>query len=947
MEVVIQNILKELSSREDLLNLFREKLGFRAPAVSTPPFDIDEKDVKEAETIAEISQVRVFYINLQSLFDGSFADERRIRKIEREVLTKLPRANRRQSIFIFSDSSKEYWDFIYPMNYGRRLVLKRFTIRPDNRDKLRTPASQLANLLIKSEEEDRVYKNLEETFSVEAVSERFFKDYEEVFNIVKDSLLRQSSEKKRIHRFVHQLLNRLMFLYFVQRRGVFDGDKNFLATFWNTYRNNFEGKNEFYDKWLKVLFFEALNKKFVPRDYFKISKELNFNSFLQLAPHLNGGLFQEDPEIDFLNIGLADVLFIKIFDFLESYNFTVRESTPFDEDLEIDPEMLGNIYEAMVNVTEISSEDERHKAGIFYTPRTEIEFMFRQSLVEFLFNKTKIDKFKLYQLIFFELEEQKVPRFSQKEAKTLYDVLSAITIVDPACGSGHYLVIAVQILFDLKRELWIQLGNREESFNPFEEKLKIIEGSIFGVDIKRWAVEIARLRLWLDLLVEATDEQLQPGGEALLPNLAFKIRVGDSLVQEIGGIFFRAKEIKGIPSSLIALKNQLIEAKKSYFYGKGASEPQVKSREVQFFKALLGEKIKEFKEQIYRLEAPLRESFRRQLQLTTIGKKEAEQLKLELSKKEQEKINQLKEEMTHFEKEKQKISMRSEFAFWPIEFAEVFAEKDGFDIVIANPPYVRQELIADPQREKSTVEEKKEYKQKLLRQIQLDWNDEKGNLIKISQRADLYVYFYLKGLQLLNPDGVMCYISSNSWLDVGYGAGLQEIFLRRVPILAIYDNQTKRSFKHADVNTTIVVLKAPKLKDWDAEIKNNKVKFVMFKKPFEEVVFTEILWQIDNTKKERMSTKEFRLIQKTQEDLYTEGLEEEKIEAKKKVFGGNYVGNKWGGKYLRAPEIYWIILKKGRDKLIRLGDIAEVRFGIKTGANEFFYVEDMTDKIKE
>ncbi len=946
--IQIQNLLKEINSKEDLLKLFREIIGFKAPAISETPFDVDKKNIKEAEIIAEFGPTKVFYLNLLFPFEDSFADERKIRKIERQIISKLQSSFQRQNLFVFSDLNKNYWDFIYPVKYGPRLVLKRFTIRPDNRDKLRTLSIQFSNLTVEPGEENQIYKKLEETFSVEAVSEHFFKDYEEVFNATKEALQKQSSEHERIHRFVHQLLNRLMFLYFVQRRGVFNGDKHFLANFWNAYRNNFEGKNEFYDKWLKVLFFEALNRKFFsPRDYFKISKELNLNSVLQLAPYLNGGLFWEDPEVDYLNIKLSDNLFIKIFDFLESYNFTARENTPLDEDLEIDPEMLGNIYEAMVNVSEIPSEDERHKAGIFYTPKTEIDLMIRRSLVEFLFNKTKIDKLKLYQFVFPETEDEVMPKFNRQEAERIYHILDKITIVDPACGSGHYLVSALQILFDLKKELWSQMGNSEESFKSFEEKRKIIENSIFGVDIKEWAAEIAKLRLWLDLMVSAEDEQLQPGSEALLPNLAFKIRVGDSLVQEIGGIFFGAKEIQGVPRSLIALKKQLVDAKRAYFRGeKGVTEPMVKSKEIQFFTAIIDEKINELKGEIQRIEAPLYQSFKEQLKLLTLGKKEAEQLKLELTKKEKEQINQLKQQITHLQEERKKISMDRKYAFWPIEFAEVLSGENGeggFDIVIANPPYVRQEMIEDPQKPNDKVAAK-QYKEKLLKQIQLDWNDEKGNLIKISQRADLYVYFYLKGLQLLNPDGVMCFISSNSWLDVGFGAGLQEILLKRVPILAIYDNQTKRSFKHADVNTIIALFGAPKKRDWLSEIKENKIKFVMFRKPFEEVCFSDILWQIEEAKEERLLNENFRLVQKDQWSLYLEGIEEkEETQQKLTKEMGNYVGNKWGGKYLRAPEIYWTILEKGKNKMCRLNDLATIKAGIITGNNEKYYKKRTKD----
>jgi hypothetical protein len=285
---------------------------------------------------------------------------------------------------------------------------------------------------------------------------------------------------------------------------------------------------------------------------------------------------------------------------------------------------------------------------------------------------------------------------------------------------------------------------------------------------------------------------------------------------------------------------------------------------------------------------------------------------------------------------------------WDLAFAEVFQMKKGFDIVIANPPYVRQERIEDL----SGFYNRNEYKEKLIEQIRLDWSygyegEPKLHPIpqKFDKKCDLYVYFYLKGLKLLNPDGVLCYISSNSWLDVGFGRILQEVLVKRCPIVAIYDNQVKRSFKHADVNTIIALIKAPKERDFDEEVKNNKVRFVMFKKPFEEIMFSEIFIDLEkdyNLKEfqegKRRENEKYRLHILNQKDLWEFGKDEKTAQ---------YIGNKWGGKYLRAPEIYWKILEKGKGKLVKLGDIAEVRFGIKTGANEFFYVEDVTDKIED
>jgi len=941
----IQKILKEANDPNDFKRLFIEILGFKK--VSNDFVNISEniKDlISESKIIAEFNPVFVFYFKLNLDFDNNLISERNIRTKERIIIREIIRTYRQNHLFVFSDNKNVYWDFVYPFRYGNRLQLKRFNINPDNRDKLRTPSEQLSLLIINENNKESIFEKLEKTFNTEAVSEKFYKDYISVFNKVKNDLKKQFNDEEKIHWFTHQLLNRLMFLYFVQKRGVFGGNKNFLAYFWDTYRNFYDGKDEFYDKWLKVLFFEALNGKFTPKDYFKIDGEINLNSILFIAPHLNGGLFKENTDFDYIDVKVKDNLFVDIFDFLESYNFTVRESTPLDEDLEIDPEMLGNIYEMIVNVSEAPEEDERHKAGIFYTPKIEIDFMIRRSLVEFLYNKTAINKEKLYQFIFPEIEEEIIPDFSEDEIQKIYEELDKITIVDPACGSGHYLVVAMDIIFELKKILWKKLGNKEDSFNIFNEKLKIIEKSLFGIDIKDWAVEIARLRLWLDLMISAKDEDFTPGGKALLPNLAFKIRIGDSLVQEIAGTFFKVREIKDIPPSLRALKNQVIEAKKEYFYNK-IEEQWVKSKENEFFRALIDEKINKLKQDKNEIQ---RKYFN--VQVLNFDQNSTQGLKNELnelSAKDKEKLDKIDEQIKILNEEKEKISLKSKFAFWPIEFAEILSgEKNGFDIVIANPPYVRQEMIADLIGGRS----KKEYKAKLIEQIKKDWEaiefNKKSPLPKkFDNRSDLYVYFYLKGLKLLNPDGILCYISSNSWLDVGFGRVLQEVLIKRCPIVGIYDNQVKRSFKHADVNTIIALIKAPKERDFDEEIKNNEVRFVMFKKPFEEVMYSEIFIDLEKD----YDLKEFQEGKRRENEIYRLHIVNQKDlwEFAKDEETGQYIGNKWGGKYLRAPEIYWKIIEKGKGKLVRLGDIAEVRFGIKTGANEFFYVEDVTDKIED
>jgi hypothetical protein len=231
---------------------------------------------------------------------------------------------------------------------------------------------------------------------------------------------------------------------------------------------------------------------------------------------------------------------------------------------------------------------------------------------------------------------------------------------------------------------------------------------------------------------------------------------------------------------------------------------------------------------------------------------------------------------------------------WRIAFAEVFAEKQGFDIVLANPPYVRQELI--PQA----------YKQLLL---SLYPDAAEG-------RSDLYVYFYARALQLLRPNGIHVFICSNSWLDVAYGGKLQKHLLENAHILAIYESALERQFTSAAINTIISFLRKGRPDD------AAETRFIRLLDAFEKSV----------TDPSRQ-----RIVVKTRAELWREGSDE----------SGRYVGNKWGGKYLRAPDIFFTILEKGKGKLVPLGEIAEVRFGIKTGANEFFYLQPVEMSVKD
>jgi hypothetical protein len=213
---------------------------------------------------------------------------------------------------------------------------------------------------------------------------------------------------------------------------------------------------------------------------------------------------------------------------------------------------------------------------------------------------------------------------------------------------------------------------------------------------------------------------------------------------------------------------------------------------------------------------------------------------------------------------------------------------------------------------------------------------------EISKRAGIYAYFFVHGTKFLKDGGYFGFIVSNSWLDVEYGKGLQEFFLKNYKIIAIIESKVERWFEEADVNTCIVILQ--KCRD-DMEREENLVRFVYLKKPLRHFIPpAQDIWEkqierinaIDKLKKTILAhndyyeNEELRIFPKSQKELWDEGFDSEEQ---------RYVGAKWG-KYLRAPEIFFKILEKGKEKLVPLKEVAKVRFGIKTGANEFFYLTE-------
>ena len=487
---------------------------------------------------------------------------------ERPIISRLLKSYP-YALFIFSNREQTDWHFVnakYDPNHpDKRRLYRRITIGPT--EKLRTASERIAMLDSHSLDSPlEIQSRHDDAFDVEAVTKEFFKSYQTVFQRLQDDLTNQTNDNQWAHDYALQFLNRCMFLYFIQRKGWLDDDADFLRTFWESYQTTDQPVGSFVDRWLNVLFFEAFNNRFHGgHRHFPDT----IRKALASAPYLNGGLFTENDLDSQHDFQISDSRFKSIFNFLESYNFTIAEDSPLDQEVAVDPEMIGKVYESLVNVSE--ETDKQGDAGIFYTPRTEIDLMCRLALVDNLANHLGEEhKSAVYEAVFAFESEERADADQKLRGRNLWnrldECLKGLAVVDPACGSGSFLVGMLHILDDLQDRANRVLGYEQLSF---DRKKAIIGKNLYGVDVMEWACHVAELRLWLSLAIDADipRAELQLRIEPLLPHFSFNIRCGDGLLQEIGGmnlVQIRA-DFSGIPRSLKSRTTRLKNEKLKFF----------------------------------------------------------------------------------------------------------------------------------------------------------------------------------------------------------------------------------------------------------------------------------------------------------------------------------------------------------------------------------------------
>ena len=552
------------------------------------------------------------------------------------------------------------------------------------------------------------FENFKTAFSVEALSDEFFNRYreqyadfiqyitgkrfikvggkweEKVLGLPNDSLMQAFEfNEKKIRDYIKKMMGRLTFLHFLQRKGWLCGDLNYLQNLF--VRSQYQ--DDYLDSVLEPLFFGILNTK--PEGREQIFEQYNWDMALlkewESIPYLNGGLFERDKEDEPESKFPADY-FKRLFQFFSEYNFTIDENDPNDAEVGVDPEMLGKIFENLL-------EDNKDK-GAFYTPKEIVRYMCQESLIAYLETNTSIAKEKIRQFVL--IPDENVEEIPENKRSKLLEALKDVKICDPAIGSGAFPMGLLNELLNCREAL-------EHLDVPRSEiKKSIIQNNIYGVDIEKGAVDIARLRFWLSIVVD--EENASP-----LPNLDYKIMQGNSLIESY----------KGLDLSKLTYEK---EGKKD-------------SGEVELFDD-------EKKQMQKRLSIWLSKYY------SCSDHDEKERIKQEIFETIYLQLKQLAySDAILSELKTINFAENNQFFLWHTWFSDVFNRpngKSGFDIVIGNPPYIKE--LGN---------------EKVFAPIINSFFGKKYHAGKM----DYWYYFLHKAIELISGSGIISFITSRYWIN--------------------------------------------------------------------------------------------------------------------------------------------------------------------------------------
>ena len=684
----------------------------------------EEKPLAEATGICSIKQVGQIDIGVQPLqiFDVTVSDrvmmERNRVNIQRLIRKVMENYSSAFMLFHYENDTRWDWRFTFCHKKGSQKEVtdsKRYTFLLGPGQSCRTAANNFNKLYENRDTLDM--SKIEEAFSVEALTYEFFGKYKEEYdkfveyitgkryvkkgNKYVEAIIHEphptlypcfSNNDKLVRDYVKKMLGRIVFLHFLQKKGWLgvsyneewgSGDQNFMLHLFK--KATEKQKENFLDEVLEGLFAEGLDCNRADKsDLYDTKVEGLRNCRI---PYLNGGLFERD-YLDELAVRFPAEYFDSLLTMLSQYNFTIDENDPNDAEVGVDPEMLGRIFENLL-------EDNKDK-GAFYTPKEIVQYMCRESLIAYLQTDQN------------EEDKETIRKFvTTHDAELLGDLkanieqkLLDVKICDPAIGSGAFPM-------GLLRELFFCRSAIEPNIieNAANIKRYIIQNNIYGVDIERGAVDIARLRFWLALIVdEKTPEAL--------PNLDFKIMQGNSLLEQYNGADLSTMTEKkvGAEQSITIFENILDVYRKN-----------------------LRDKLAEYY------------SCPEHTKKVQLRKDIADIVKQELT-----------EQGIHIDFKDMDLSANSQFFLWHTWFHDVFSRpsKEGFDIVIGNPPYIDSETMTNVMS-------------KLREQYSQIFTCAKGNW-------DMFVVFVEMGINLCWSGGIYSFILPNKLIAAKYTSKLRE-----------------------------------------------------------------------------------------------------------------------------------------------------------------------------
>ena len=570
------------------------------------------------------------------------------------------------------------------------------------------------------------------------------------------------------------------------------GQKRFIRAIFDNCINR---KKNFFDDYLEPFFYDGLNHK---------RKNQYFSLFNCKIPFLNGGLFEplDNYKWKIARFNIDNEIFSNkeetgILDFFDRYNFTMNEEEPLEKDVAVDPEMLGKIFENLLDVKD------RKSKGAFYTPREIVHYMCQESIANYLVNKVGVNYDEIKDFIQYgEMIRDEDLKGATKTVHLVGDsifknivqidkALENIKIADPAVGSGAFPLGILNEIVKMRDILtsyvliYNKLGIFDKKYDEgqiiksrsiYNIKWNTIKNSIYAVDIENSAVDITKLRLWLSIVVDQVE--VPKSGPEPLPNLDCKIMQGNSLVDEYNGIKLIDKrfieEFKDRDNVKFNDSNGIIKdlnGHKQYISGN-----QIEFGDGQ--KKVQIDDLIRLKQELYGENEP----GRKKLLLDNIERTRNELLKLNFAHSNKEK------ELLEIDK-----SHNKPYFAWMLEFIEVFIENDGFDIVIGNPPYL----------ESRNPEFSNEFKEILQNIIKKRFGN---NAYYFPKGTDLLIYFFELANRLMCNKGINTFITENAWLDTEYGAKFQEFLMKNLNVLAVIDSDYKY-FETADINTVITIFK--------------------------------------------------------------------------------------------------------------------------------------------